>query len=120
MIDVKKKLAFTEEEQILYKRYIELSKKNEKIKFIKVPVFWVFENFNSSGTSLRLIYSDGNSIQRDIFDICRKFEVIDYKESGLSYAIIYKRVTHGIIFESEINQLFKLAFNPLCQWSSFK
>ena len=120
MIPVKKLLKFTEEEKILYERYIRKSQKNN-ITFIKVPVFLVFENFKLNITSLKLIYSDGKSIQKDVFDVYEnKFDVIEYKEDGLSYAVIYKKKTAGIIFENEVKKLFKLSFNPYSQWKCFR
>ncbi|MCD2345091.1 hypothetical protein [Clostridium guangxiense] len=122
MIPVKKLLEFTEEEQILYQRYIKASEKKKRIQFIKVPVFWVIEDFRATvGTSYKIIYSNGNRICSDIFDVLdNKFDIVDYKDEGLSYAIILKKKTNGIIFEREENTLFRLSFNPHCKWNSFQ
>lgn len=82
----------------------------------------MIENFKATiGTSYKIIYSNGNRICSDIFDIAdKKFDIVDYKDEGLSYAIIFEKRTRGIIFQSEVKQLFKLSFNPYCRWNSFK
>jgi len=121
VIPVKELLQFTEEEQILYQRYIKASKRKKRIQFIKVPVFWVIEDFKAIvGTSYKIIYSNGNSICKDVFDVLdKKFDIVDYKDEGLSYAIILKKRTNGTIFQREENTLFRLSFNPHCKWNMF-
>lgn len=122
MIPIKKQLKFTPEEKILYQRYIKASEKNKRITFIKVPVFWMNEICDSFNlVKYRLIYSNGIEVKSEIFEIDNsKYDVIDYKDTGLSFAVIYKKKTSGIIFENEIKQLFKLSFNPYCQWGCFQ
>ncbi|PJI06568.1 MULTISPECIES: hypothetical protein [Clostridium] len=121
MISVKKLLGFTPEEKILYERYIRKSQKNNNITFVKVPVFWMDEICDSFNlVKYRLIYSNGIEVKSEIFEIDNSYDVIDYKDTGLSFAVIYKKKTSGIIFENEINQLFKLSFNPHCQWMYFQ
>lgn len=119
---MKKLLEFTEEEKILYQRYISASEKKKRIQFIKVPVFWTIENFKATvGTSYKIIYSNGNRICSDVFDVLdKKFDIVDYKDEGLSYAIILKKRTNGIIFEHEVSTLFRLSFNPHCKWDLFQ
>lgn len=123
MILIKRQLEFTEEEKILYKRFIKKASKNERVMFIKVPIFLASEIYDSPGyTKYRIVYSDGIKISREIFEIDNKKynDIIDFKENGPSYAVIFKKKTHGFIFEDTISKLFKLSLNPYCKWEMFK
>lgn len=121
MVEPKKQLEFTDEEKILYKRYIKRAKNDKHVIFIKVPIFWITETIKPYDCiAYHLIYSDGDNVCSEVFEISNnKYDVVDFEDSGQSYAIIYKCNKRGMFFTNERAELFKLHFNPHFKWSEY-
>lgn len=121
MIEPKRKLEFTNEEKILYRRYIKKAQKDRHVTFIKVPIFWATETIKPyNSIAYHLIYSNGNNVCSEVFEISNsKYDVVDFEDTGQSYAVIYKCKKKGIFFTNDRAELFKLHFNPHCRWSEY-
>lgn len=121
MIEIKKQLEFTEEEKVLYKRYIKKAKTSKHVSFIKVPIMWVTETIKPYDyIAYHLVYSNGINICSEVFEVSNnKYDIVEFEDSGQSYAIIYRYKRIGMLFCSERAELFKLHFNPHSRWSEY-
>lgn len=122
MIPVKKLMSFTQEEKVLYKKYIELSEKSDDRSFIKVPVFWTTPICKASVViGYEIIYSSGEKVcsKKFLVDPKENNKIVSFKKEGLSYAIILKRKKRMLLSKKTVYELIKLSYNSNSKWQYY-